>query len=403
MTFVTLRLPLENVVSNLWILPHLFALVLLPLLCGRLGWNLRFLRWVRSQAARPITQFPRVSVLVPARNEAASITSCVTSLLQQDYPDMEIIVLDDGSTDGTSQQLDVLSASHPHLTVIHTTDDPPLGWTGKNYACHRLAEQSTGEWLLFTDADTIHAPRSVLEGVTLATRLDTALLSAFPHQRTGTWAERIMVSFIIDFFPLIGLNFAAVWRGRARRTAANGQYVLVNAAAYRAIRGHASIRDALIDDFALAQRLRSFGYTVALVDGTAMLSCRMYHTFGEVWNGFSKNLLGALTASAQRMPTRTSGRMVILGWASLFAWCYACLFVIPFVNLVFSAHHGLAVIETCGLYLLRGIAVWHLRRPLHEVLTTPLAAWGVMALGLGALSRRVSNQPIAWKGRLYKG
>lgn len=398
-----MRYLLKTTSAHRWLLPHLVALMLFALLSRRLWSTLRFLRWARTQAARPLTKIPRVSVLIPVRNEETTIAACVESLLRQDDANLEVIVLDDGSTDGTGQQLAALQARHPELIVMRATNGPPAGWTGKNYACHQLAERATGDWLLFTDADTLHAPRSVGDGITLAVRLHATLLSAFPYQRTGTWAERVIVSFILDFLPLIGLDFAALWHGKGRRVAANGQYLLVSAADYRAMGGHASIRDALVDDFALARRLRSRGYTLALVDGTAMLSCRMYHTAREVWDGFSKNLMGALGQSALPAPQPLLGAVRALLLAPLFAWCYACLFILPWVTLVFGARKGLAAIEIAWLYLLRGVAAWFLRRPFDEVVTTPLAAWGVMALGLAALFRRMCKRPIAWKGRLYRG
>ncbi len=210
-----------------------------------------------------------------------------------------------------------------------------------------------------------------------------------------TWSERILVSFIIDFIPLVAINFTALWRGKPARVAANGQYLLARAETYRAIGGHASVQRAVVDDFALASRFRACGYSIALVDGGAMLSCRMYHSFREVWNGFAKNLLGALTTTP-------------LGWqtlwqAPLFAWLYACLFVLPFVHLASDGERALAVVEICWLLLLRGLVVWRLRRSPDEIVTTPLAAWGVMALGLVALYRRWRRLGITWKGRTYSG
>jgi chlorobactene glucosyltransferase len=391
----------EHGLSYLGMLQHAVALALLALLGVRLVSNMRFLRWVRRQAALPAAQLPRVSVLIPARNEAGTITACVTSLLDQQYTDVEIIVLDDGSTDGTGQMLDALSARHPRLRVLHTCDDPPPGWTGKNFACHRLAAQASGDWLLFTDADTLHAPDSILQGITAATSLDTALVSAMPHQRTESWSEHILVSFIVDFLPLIAVDLRALWRGSSGQTVANGQYLLVNARRYRATGGHTAIRSALIDDFALARQFRARGFSVALVDGTHMLSCRMYRRASAVWDGFSKNLLGAVAPSSaggysQRQPLWRS-----LWPSPLFAWCYACLFVIPFCGVAFGTRKALAGVEIAGLYALRGVAGWYLRRPLHETIVTPLAGWGVMALGLRTLYQRWRKRPIMWKGRHY--
>jgi glycosyltransferase involved in cell wall biosynthesis len=359
----------------------------------RLIANLRFLGEARQLARRPPSQTPRVSVLIPARNEVANIEACVTSLMRQRYPDVEVIVLDDASTDGTGQLLDNLRARYPVLKVIHSAGEPPHGWNGKSYACHLLARHATGDWLLFTDADTVHLPYSIHYGLAQAQRLDVDLLSAFPYQRTVTWSERVVVSFILDFLPRVSVDFRGLWRGTSNIVLANGQYLLARTSSYSAIGGHASIHDALIDDFALAHRFRQCAYNVALVDGASQVQCRMYHTLREVQIGFAKNILGALTSTS---PTRRSR-----WWAPLFAWGYACIFVIPFFNLLYSQSRVLAIAEIVWLLLLRGLAGWSIRRPLSEMLTTPLAAWFVMALGLDALYRRWRKRTVVWKERVY--
>jgi chlorobactene glucosyltransferase len=384
---------ISGLLRELWLLPHLTAIGALALLSVRLASNLWFLRWAGSRAHTPGDQLPRVSVLVPARNEVATISDCVTSLLGQHYPNLEILVLDDASTDGTGALLDALQTQSSRLVVARQTSAPPAGWNGKSYACHVLASQATGELLLFTDADTIHDPDSVARGVAYAVALDVALVSAFPYQVVRTWGERLLVSFLLDFLPLVAINFAALAHGRATHVAANGQYLLVNAASYRAIGGHASIQRELIDDFALARRFHTQGYRIALIQGDGMLACRMYRTAGEVWGGFAKNVLDALNAPL-------NWRAVL--WAPLFAWLYACLFVLPFAHLASSQQWLLAAVEVVWLLLLRGVVVWRLKRPPEEIVTTPLAAWGVMALGVIALVRRLRNAPVVWKGRAYR-
>ncbi len=388
---------MSNLVGGLqafiMILSHLTTLGLLLVLSYHLVSNLHFLRWVRRQAARARPSHPRVSVLIPARNEAGTIVECVTSLLQQEYPDFEVIVLNDGSTDSTGAKLDRLADAYPHLKVIHANDNLPAGWNGKSYACHRLAKQATGEWLLFTDADTQHTSQSIAHGIAQALTLQVDLLSAFPAQQTVTWSERIIVSFIVDFLPLVGLNFQTIYAGNGKQSAGNGQYLLARASSYRQVGGHAAIYNETLDDFALAKHLRLSGYTIGLIDGQDLLRCRMYRNAHEVWEGFSRSLMHGLDNSTLDNHS--------LHWALLFVWGYACLFVHPFYRLFFEEFSWLALTEILWLALLRSVANWHLHRSPLEVITTPLAAWGVMALGLAALYRRWQGQKVNWKGRYY--
>lgn len=372
---------------------HTTALMLLSVVTYRLWSNLRFLDRVRQCASNASISMPRVSVLIPARNEAPTITTCLESLVWQEYPTMELIALDDCSSDGTGNQLDRIAARCPQLKVIHTNDEPPTGWNGKSYACHRLAKQATGDWLLFTDADTEHSPHSISRGLAYAEALGVDLLSVFPYQQTQTWSERLVVSFIVDFLPLIGLDFRSIWQGDGQHIAANGQYMLVRASSYRAVGGHERIASAVVDDFALARLLKDNGYKIALLNGTSLLHCRMYRNAGEVWHGFIKNiLLGLETTSLKQQPR---------WWAVPFAWGYACLFVMPYVNLLWRGQRKLALLEISWLGALRAISGMYLKRPPSEALTTPFGALSVMIFGLAALYRRWRGQKIAWKGRLY--
>ncbi|MBZ0319540.1 MAG: glycosyltransferase [Anaerolineae bacterium] len=371
---------------------HVTALSLLWFMSYRLWHNLRYLRQAQHLTPSPSSSLPRVSVLVPARNEARNIVSCIESLASQAYPNFEIIVLNDLSSDETGILLDSLATQYPKVRVLHGTEEPPKGWNGKSYACHRLAEQATGEWLLFTDADTVHTSTSVAQGIAQAKKLGAALLSAFPKQITESWGERIVVSFILDFLPLIAVDLNALQQNGSSITLANGQYLLVNAEAYHAIGGHQAIFNELVDDFALAKQVRLGGYKTAMVNGTSMLSCRMYHNTHEVWDGFSKNLMLGLETSATKKPPAWFG--------PLFAWGYACIFVLPFFYLLSAPRKRLPFLEIGWLAFLRGCLNLYFRRSFLEVMTTPLAAWSVMALGLNALLRR--GKEIQWKGRYYK-
>jgi chlorobactene glucosyltransferase len=378
-------------------LSDITATVVLVLLSVRLWRNLRFLRRVAGAASGTKAPAPRVSVLVPARDEARTVTACVASLLAQAYPTFDVLVLDDASRDGTGGLLDALAAESPSLTVIHSTDDSPPGWNGKSYACQRLANRATGEWLLFTDADTQHTPQSVALGVAQAQTLGVSLLSAMPRQVTMSWSERLLVSCIMDFLPLLGVDLAALPGTTRGPVAANGQYVLVRADHYQAVGGHAAISGALVDDIALARLFRECGYAVGLTGGRAMVSCRMYTSMHTVWSGFAKNLwLGLETASARK---GVHARLA----AALFAWCYASVCLAPFFIVVSGPTQWLSMVVIAWLLLVRAATNRALRRPFVEILTTHVALWCVLALSLEALARRWRHQTITWKGRAYPG
>lgn len=254
--------------------------------------NWRRLR--RMDGGRLSTWTPRVSVLVPARDEEANIGACVRSLLAQAYPDFEVVVLNDHSTDRTGAILAALGAegAAARLRVLAGAD-LPAGWLGKHWACQQLADAADGELLLFTDADTRHGPRSIAHGVAGLEAEGADLLTAFPYEVTGTWAERLVVPVvpwsIFTFLPL-----AAAYRSAAPSLSATiGQYMLFRASAYRRIGGHAAVRSDPVDDIALGRRIKAQGLRWRLAEATQDVHCRMYHNAGQVFEGFSKNLFAA--------------------------------------------------------------------------------------------------------------
>lgn len=371
---------------------HITLMLFIPLLAYRIGKNLGFLRAAKRNSVYASNPHPRVSILVPARNEASNIERCIRSLLEQDYPNFEIIVLDDASTDATGAIVDHLAMLFPVLKVLHSKEIPPPGWNGKSYACHRLAQAASGTMLLFTDADTIHNASSLSSGIAYAQTLGVTFLSVFPYQITEGWSERLLVSFIVDFMTILGFDLKAMLRD-PEETAANGQYVLVRKSHYDASGGHAAIYSDLLDDFALAQQFKRSGYQAALVDGSDMLSCRMYHSPSKVWNGFAKNLLLGLEQS--------QSRSTALWKKILFPWVYVCGFLFPYLWLFVGQRRWWALAEVGCLSVLRGLVSWQFKRPISEIVTTPAAALGVMTLGLYAGYQRLRKQTVIWKDRSY--
>jgi chlorobactene glucosyltransferase len=252
--------------------------------------NLVFLR--RLERRPPPGQRPRLSALVPARDEERNIERCVRSLLGQKYPNFEVLVLDDHSQDGTRAILARLAREDPRLRVLQG-QALPQGWLGKPWACHQLGEAAGGELLLFADADTFFHPLCFRNAVSalLVERAD--LLSAIPYEETCTWGERLIVplmSWALHSFLPVGL---------AQRvqipalSAGVGQFLLFRRTAYTKIGGFAAVKDEIADDSTLARRVKAHGLRWRLADGTRRISCRMYHSLREACLGFSRSLFAA--------------------------------------------------------------------------------------------------------------
>ncbi|WP_201365400.1 glycosyltransferase [Dictyobacter formicarum] len=237
---------------------------------------------------------PLISVLIPARNEEANIEACIRSLLKQQYQQLEILVLDDQSSDQTAaivQRLMAGLALHQanRLRLLQGTA-LPQGWIGKNFACHQLARQAQGEYILFTDADTIHQPNMVKAVIGQMQRLKVQLLTAQPQQILGGLGEQLVIP-LLNFTIMTMLPVALIYLRREPSLATgNGQMLCFQRSAYQAIGGHASVKGCVLEDVLLARSIKAAGYRMAYADAMELIRCHMYHSMAEVWSGFSKNL-----------------------------------------------------------------------------------------------------------------
>ena len=261
-------------------------------------------------AANPVPS-PVASVIVPARNEEASLRACLESLVGQTGILFEIIVVDDGSTDRTR----AIAASFPSVKVIEAPPLPP-GWTGKNNAVSAGARVARGRWLLFTDADTLHLPASLSRSVTEAEQNRMALLSYSPEQEVHGLLEKAVM-------PVIFAELAATYRPsqvsdpRSPAAAANGQYLLVSREAYDAVGGHAAVGDSLLEDVALAKRVKQSRRKIFFRYGGDAVRTRMYRSFAQLREGWTKNLALLFAAPIRIAGLRLLEFMLITGSAVL--------------------------------------------------------------------------------------
>lgn len=239
----------------------------------------------------PVDGLPFLSIIVPARNEERQIENCVRSLLSQEHEDFEVLVVNDRSTDRTGEILERLTRKHPSLRVVHG-DELPEGWVGKPWALAQGMRAARGSWLLFTDADTEHHAYACASAMRYALAKSAQFLSLLPTQRFETPAERVFLPTIL-WMIAFGIGSLDAINDSKRLDAAifNGQYLLCERAAFETLGGHERVRASIAEDYDLARIVKRDGrFRSALVGANDLVYTRMYRSFREIWDGFSKNL-----------------------------------------------------------------------------------------------------------------
>ena len=329
----------------------------------------------------------RIAILIPARDEAAGIAACVRSALASTGVALQVIVLDDQSTDGTAAIVERLAGTDARLRVA-PAPPLPVGWSGKVHACHVLARLADAPNLLFIDADVHLAPEAAAR---LAGALaNTDLVSGVPRQRMESLAELVIIPMInmllLGYLPIL----LARRDPRPALAAACGQMIVVRAEAYAASGGHAAIRASLHDGLALPRRFREAGVRTDLVDGSSLASCRMYAGWHSVVHGVLKNATEGI-ATPIALPIWT---LLLLGGH-----------VLPWVLLPFAFHSSIAatliVLACAGPLVARLIQALSCREPLRSVPLNPIAVVALLALQWLALGRRWTGRVESWRGRSY--
>lgn len=240
---------------------------------------------------KPINDLPFVSVLIPARNEENNISRVIQSILSQNYSNLELIVLDDNSTDRTYEIASKYSAEHDNIRII-SGKNLPKNWLGKNWACHQLSKEAKGEYLIFTDSDNFHDENAVLFTIYHMFDKDLDLLSAFPNQQTVTFSEKLIVP-MIDLIIYSGLIlWTTYFIKHAEFAAANGQWIAFRSDVYFELGGHESVKSEIVEDVSLSRFFKRRGKKILTFSGKNIVFGRMYSNFSDIWHGLSKNVFG---------------------------------------------------------------------------------------------------------------
>lgn len=334
-----------------------------------------------------------LSVLIPARNEARNIRRCLQSLLAQDYPLIEVWVLDDGSTDATAAIVAEMAQRDPRLRLVRG-QPLPQGWMGKNFACHQLAGLAQGDWLLFTDADTDHRPDTLTWALEAAEQNRADLVSLIPHTVTHTLGERLLLP-IIPFGLIACLPLALGERLRIPLLAmAVGPFLLFRREAYQRIGGHQAVRGEIAEDVVLARQVRRTGGRVVLLDGSEQVDVHFYHGFREAWRGLAKSVFAVF--GYRLLPS-----LLLIGfYGFLFLWPVMLLFAGLWQGRMGEPALRLALLQVSlngGLWY--AVAV-HFRLPRRTVLFYPITVLLTILIMADSIWQAAFHG-VDWKERTY--
>lgn len=369
----------------------MLTLAAICLVLGALPSTLLLLNLIRFRAPPPPSaDWPEISVLIPARNEAANIRACVESVQASEYVKLEVLVLDDHSTDETGVIVRELADRDPRVRILRS-QPLPNGWCGKQFACHQLSQHATGELFCFIDADVRLESQALARAAAYLQKVRADLVSSVPRQFTLTFSERLLVP-LIHFVLLAYLPFGLMRRFRHAAFAAGcGQFFMARAQSYRQAGGHQSLAASGHDGIQLPRVFRTHGFRTDLFDVTGLASCRMYPASEAVWSGFAKNAVEGI-----------ANPKLILPFTALFLLGQ----VLPPFLLVAALLTGMpapvAIVLGVGTtinYAARIACSWRFRQSWLGAALHPLGILSLLGIQWWALYQEKRGRQFLWKGR----
>ena len=365
--------------------------------------------WVHNQyhldivveSAPPPAIAPLISVCIPARNEARNIRACLEAMLGQDYPNLEVIVLDDRSSDATPLILEELASRDMRLHPI-SGSDLPKGWAGKPHALFQAAAHARGEWLCFVDADTFSARETLSSCYAKAIETHADMFTIITFQVLGSFWEKVVMPLVLTALS-VGFSPRKVNDPNRKEAIANGQFILIKRSTYDAIGGYESVRNQIVEDKAIAEKVKWSGYRLVVADGMRITRTRMYTSLPEMWEGWTKNIyLGLRDRPAMLLLGVFGGFIALVGAFFLPIW--------PLLGILWYLQDGCWM---AGSVIVESMLLWafliyertKVARKLEisawYAFTTPLGAGIFAAMMLASAWKVVSGRGVTWKGRVY--
>ena len=361
----------------------------------------------------PPIHAPLISVCIPARNEERNIRTCVEAMLAQDYPNLEVIVLDDRSSDSTPEILRSLTLESdsslsgqareqaPKLQII-SGSDLPKGWVGKPFALFQASALARGEWLCFMDADTFATPATLSSCYMKAIETNADMFTIMTFQVLGSFWEKVVMPIVLTALS-VGFSPRKVNDPSRKDAIANGQFILIKRSTFDAIGGYASLKDQIVEDKAMAEKVKWKGYRLIVADGTIIMKTRMYTSLPEMWEGWTKNIyLGLHDQPSMQMLGVFGGFLALIAAFFLPLW--------PLTGIVWALRGGGWL---AALVIFKAILLWSIL--IHErakiarkmeispwyAFTLPLGAAVFAAMMLASTWKVISGRGVTWKGRVY--
>ncbi|MEH7302573.1 glycosyltransferase [Neobacillus drentensis] len=369
--------------------------ILLLLICGILLFQFIFVIWNLQQLPKPVKGNDQLdkqtfSILIPARNEAERIGACLESISNQTIRPVEVLVLDDHSTDETKFVVGQWCKKNPTIRLMKGSDLKE-GWIGKSFACHQLAKSAKGDWLLFLDADVRLDHHAMEKIVKFASDQKTGMISGFPRQQVFSWLEKIVVPMMMF---MVASHLPIRWVRKSndpRFVAAHGGFICIEASCYQAVGGHERIRNHLVDDMELAKLVKRNGFPFTLASIKDLAYMRMYKNAAEVWEGYRKNIFPGVNRN--------------LWILSMVMFFYIGLYLLPAGVIVLNWNQMSLFIPAFLSYLLavciKGWIDYRNGIPWWYGIFVPISVLIILLIGMDSVRMAWTNKGYVWKGRRY--
>jgi len=343
---------------------------------------------------------PTVSVLIPARNEERNIRTCLSALLQQDFSNLEIIVIDDQSTDNTAEVVREFQEKSIAIKLIRG-EEPPPGWIGKNHALYQGVQEAGGEYLLFLDADTrVTSSRCISQTVLYALEHDTDLLTLVPELECKSFWEKVVLP-ILGFFVMNRLTLEKINDSSSKIISVVGPFLFFKRQTYEKIGGHERIKGEIVEDLVLARTIKNKGYRLSYLLGTELFALRLYTNFHGIWEGFSKNFFVGMDQKvwAAIGCIFLMFTVLVLPWLSVpLGLSYVILYGWSELAIAFVV---LGVIPCLITLIMRRLLKKFGNLDDTYAFLQPLGALVLISILINSIFKVSFGKGVTWKGRLY--